>query len=97
MLRNGDRNGLPIEIRSPSIRRLFSCSGYSAIITRRSRAYAPFDVAYVDTAPFVLDLAGKRRPRSPHDWMDPLPSASRVAQARDLLAPRIPTSRRCHR
>jgi hypothetical protein len=58
----GNRNGLPIEIRSPPIQRLFSCIGYSAVLAWRSRADAPFDVAYVDAAPFSFDLAGNRRP-----------------------------------
>ena len=58
----GSRNGLPIEIRSPPIRSFLSCIGYSAVLTWRSRADAPFDVAYVDLAPFMLDLTGKRAP-----------------------------------
>jgi hypothetical protein len=58
----GNQNGLPIEIRSPPIQRLFSCIGYSAVITWRSRADAPFDGIYVDVTPFILDLTGNRRP-----------------------------------
>ena len=46
----------------PVIRRFLSCIGYSAVVTRRSRACAPFDGTYVDAAPFSLDLAGKRLP-----------------------------------
>lgn len=55
------QNGLSIHINSPLIQRLFSCIGYSAVLTWRSRADAPFDRIYVDAAPFMLDLAGKRK------------------------------------
>jgi hypothetical protein len=55
-------NGLPIRHPQPVIRHFFSCIGYSAVLTWRSRADAPFDVAYVDAAPFSFDLAGNRRP-----------------------------------
>jgi hypothetical protein len=54
--RAADRNPQPV------IRRFFSCIGYSAVVTWRSRADAPFDGTYVDAAPFSFDLAGNRWP-----------------------------------
>jgi len=56
------RNGLPIVDPQPVIRRILSCIGYSAVVTWRSRADAPFVDTYVDAAPFCLDLAGNRTP-----------------------------------
>ncbi len=60
--RPANGNGLPIEDPQPVIRRFLSCIGYSAVVTWRSRADAPFDGTYVDAAPFSFDLAGNRRP-----------------------------------
>lgn len=59
MTRRDTGNGLSIDINSPPIQRLFSCIGYSAVLTWRSRADAPFDGIYVDVTPFFVHLAGK--------------------------------------